>query len=129
MRSVSCSGRWIAENNGPIVVKKTAYTILHAHHDANFDAVLYKKTVMVEVSDELLPYRQLNILGDQLDPVLGQIKKTCVESLSTYHVAVNGVITDLGYSYVGKENTLTCETVADADGGHPQLWIRHQSLR
>jgi hypothetical protein len=125
----STTGRWIAENNGPIVVKKTAYTILHAHHDENFDAVLYKKTVYKADSDELLPYRQLNILGDQLDPVMGQIKKTLIESESTYYIVVNGVITqlkdsdDVAYSYTSKEYTLTAQTVADGDGGHPQIFI------
>ena len=125
----STTGRWIAENNGPIVVKKTAYTILHAHHDENFDAVLYKKTVYQADSSELLPYRQLNVLGDQLDPVMGQIKKTLIESESTYYIVVNGIITqlkdssDVPYSYTAKEYTLTAQTVADGDGGHPQIFI------
>lgn len=125
----STTGKWIAENNGPIVVKKTTYTILHAHHDENFDAVLYKKTVYKAHSDELLPYRQLNVLGDQLDPVMGQIKKTLIESESTYHIVVNGVITqlkgsdDVPYSYWSKEYTLTAQTTADGDGGHPQIFI------
>ena len=125
----STTGRWIAENNGPIVVKQTAYTILHAHHDENFDAVLYKKTVYKADSDELLPYRQLNVLGDQLDPVIGQIKKTLIEYEATYHIVVNGVITqlkdasDVPYSYLAKEYTLTAQTTADGDGGHPQIFI------
>ena len=119
----STTGRWIAENNGPIVVKKTAYTILHAHHDENFDAAFYKKTVYTGDSSELLPYRQLNVLGDQLDPVIGQIKKTLIESESTYYIVVNGVITELGYSYLAKEYTLTAQTTADGDGGHPQIFI------
>ena len=125
----STTGRWIAENNGPIIVKKTAYTILHAHHDENFDAVLYKKTVYKADSDELLPYRQLNILGDQLDPVIGQVKKTLIESESTYYIVVNGIITqlkdsnDIPYSYLAKEYTLTSQTIADGDSGHPQLYI------
>ena len=125
----STTGKWIAENNGPIVVKKTSYTILHAHHDENFDAALYKKTVYTADSSELLPYRQLNVLGDQLDPVIGQIKKTLIESESTYYIVVNGVITQLQdsdgvpYSYLSKEYTLTAQTVADGDGGHPQIFI------
>ena len=119
----STTGRWMAENNGPIVVKKTAYTILHTHHDENFDAALYKKTVYTADSSELLPYKQTNVLGDQFDSVVGQVKKNLVESESTYHIVVNGVITQLDYSYTAKEYTLTSQTVADADGGHPLIYI------
>lgn len=118
----AASGKWIAENNGPIAVRKTVYTILHAHHDQEFDMAFYKKTVFQNYTQELLPYRQARVLGSQSAAINGQLKKTCVISESTYFVAVNGVKTELPYKYTAREYTLTSESVDDSDVGHPIIY-------
>jgi hypothetical protein len=121
------TGRWMAEQNGPITIKQTSYTIFHAHHDENFDAVLYKKTVYKSDSVEMLPYKQRNFYGDQNTTIDGQIKQTKVVVEARYYIAVNGTVTQLSdssgtpYGYTATENYLTSETVTDTDPTHPLL--------
>jgi hypothetical protein len=124
----AATGKWVAEQNGPIVVRKTCYTILHAHHDANFDAVLYKKTVYKGYEQDLLPYRKARVLGSQGQVINGQIKRTMIESEVSYHVAVNGAVTDLidandqPYKHTIKEYTLTAEST-NGSGTNIYTWI------
>ncbi|MCK5608757.1 hypothetical protein KAR91_43165 [Candidatus Pacearchaeota archaeon] len=121
----SLTGKWVMERNGPIVIKRTEYNILHDYHDGVFNAAIYRKTVYVSDDLAYLPYRKSWALGEQAQQVDGQIKRYEVRSLSTYHIVVNGVITDLPYSFTAREYTLTADVVDDADGGHPLInqWI------
>jgi hypothetical protein len=49
------------------------------------------------------------------------MKRYEVRSFSTYHIVVNGVITDLPYSFTSREYTMTADVVDDSDGGHPAI--------
>ena len=93
---------------GPILIRNTRYRIIQAHLDSQFKAVAYSKTVYVTHNDELLPYTALNSsVGDYC-----QVRRTMIQSYTTYHLAVNGVITDLDYSNYKREYRLTIRDVA-----------------
>lgn len=89
------------ERMGPLLIRNTRYRILHAHSDSVFKAVIYSKTKYVSHSDELLDYK-VTIGGDYR-----QVRKTMIRSYTTYHISVNGLITDLGYSNYRREYRLT----------------------
>jgi hypothetical protein len=105
------TGKWVMERNGPIVIKKTEYNILHDYHDSNFNAAIYKKTVYLSDSLEYLPYQRKRTVGDQLKTIYGQIKRYEVRSITTYHIVVNGIISDLPYSFTSREYTLTADSI------------------
>lgn len=91
----------------PIVALRTHYKILHVHHGAKFDAVVYVKSVY-QGNTESWPGYKMAWAGSPLFAELyGRVRENFVTSMNTYHVAVNGVVSDLGYSWTQVERSLT----------------------
>lgn len=94
----------LAEWKGPLLIRQTAYKFLHVHHDSKFHAALYRKTVYVDHSAELLPYtawRDTPILAEC------QVRKTLIRSKTTFHLVVNGIKYDIGHECNNREYRLT----------------------
>jgi hypothetical protein len=93
---------------GPLLIRNTRYRVIHVHADSGFQAVVYSRTKHVSHEDELLPYTiYVGSVGAHC-----QIRRTMIRSYTTYHIAVNGVVTDLGYSNYRREYRLTVRRVA-----------------
>lgn len=93
---------------GPLVVRKTRYRIIHVHAEDGYQAVVYSKTVYDSSEHELLPYTAyVASVGAQC-----QFRKTMIRSRTTYHVAVNGYVTNFGYENYRREYRLTIRKVA-----------------
>jgi hypothetical protein len=95
----------VAENNGPILIRQTAYRILHAHHGDGFNAAVYQKIQYVSNSNSLIPYTWEWDTGSAT--VTGQFRQTEVQWQITYFIAVNGVIHELPYVCNVREYRLT----------------------
>lgn len=88
---------------GPIYIHPVRYRIIQSHQQDGFNAIVYSKTVYVSHASELLDYSTYD-----LDPANRKlIRRTEVVSSTSYHVGVNGAVTDLGYSNVKREYKLT----------------------
>jgi hypothetical protein len=115
-------GRKIVEAYGPLLVRQQSYKILHAYHDATFDACVYEKVVLASTSSDLLPY-----LAYRQDPIFAdcQIRRTLMLSTTTYHIVVNGVATDLPYVCSNREYRLTALSTPYAGPALPVVMAIH----
>ena len=103
---------------GPLLIRNTRHRIIQAYSEQGFNVVLYSKTTYDSHTESLIPYKiYVSSVGDYC-----QVKKTMIRSLTTYHVAVNGVITDLGYSNYRREYRLTVPRVAYAGPSIPAVY-------
>jgi hypothetical protein len=95
----------VAEENGPALIRQTAYRILHAHHDSKFDAAVYQKITYLDNSNSLLSYKWERTIGGST--VYGQFRKTLVRWNVEYFVVVNGVVHALPYECLMREYRLS----------------------
>jgi hypothetical protein len=102
---------------GPIIVHPVRYRIIQAHQQDGFNAVVYSKTVVESYTSEKIDYSTTN----PVPALRNQIRKTMILSKTTYHVSVNGVITDLGYSNRKREYKLTITPDAPVLPYPPQI--------
>ena len=86
----------------PIYILPVTYKILHAHHDANFDVCIYRKTVYKSYEQAWQsyyanrdPYQYPGFGGGSAQPY--QFRKTTIDSVTTYWIVVNGVISQITY--------------------------------
>jgi len=94
----------VAEYMGPLLIRQTGFKIIHAFHNDRFNVCLYRKTVYIDNSNELLPYTAYRSAPINADC---QIRKTLIKSVTTFHIVVNGIVYDLGYSCHNREYRLT----------------------
>lgn len=91
--------------SGEIIIRPINYSILHAFHNKQFDVVVYKKIVYTSHEYDHLAscyvHRGLPVDGDR------NVARTLIKSQVTHHIYVNGVITDLPYSYTLREYMFT----------------------
>jgi len=100
----------------PIVAFRTHFNILHVHHGAKFDAVVYIKTTYVSSSERFTEH-YTGWLGSPLyvDPT-ARIRETLVLSRNRYRACVNGVVYDLGHAFYQVERKLTVAPVTPVGG-------------
>lgn len=109
----------VPEANGPLVIRQTAYKILHAYHAQGFDACVFEKCVYQSHESDLMPYTFER--GDNINDFC-QVRRTMIVSLTTYHVAVNGIVTDLPYTCTNREYRFTVLSTPYAGPPLPQIF-------
>jgi len=97
-------------------IRKTNYRIVHAHHDENFNFVLYRKETFLERKDVPI-YRELPGGSENLLRATAIQIKANVE----YKAWINGKITTLPYSCIIREYILYKQ--AAAWWMHPYPWF------
>ena len=102
---------------GPIHIHPVRYRIIQAHQQDGFNAVVYSKTAYVSHVSELIDFSTANAI----QALRKLIRKTTVVSETTYHVGVNGRVTDLGYSNTKREYKLTVSPDAPVGPPPPQI--------
>lgn len=91
----------------PIVAFRTHYKILHVHHGAKFDAVVYVKTEYQATSESFTGHKTAWAGSPLFGGANGRIRENMVYSKNTYFACVNGVVYDLGHSFYQVERQLT----------------------
>ena len=91
----------------PIVAWRTNYKILHVHHGAKFDAVVYVKTVYQGTGESFTGHKAPWSGSPLFAQTHGRIRENMIYALNTYHVCVNGVDYDLGHSFYQVERQMT----------------------
>jgi len=100
----------------PIYIRQVNYRILHAHHDANFDVCIYRKTVYQSNENVLLPYYYVREAWDSIEGRYYyadyQLRQTTIDSITTYWIVVNGKVSQImngntPYQSVNHENQMT----------------------
>ena len=93
------------ETNGPIVVRKTNYQIIHTHHDDKFNVALYKKITYQDYTWTLIDDCYVQIGA----PINGprQVRRTRLKMKVEHFIVVNGTVTSLEREAIIYENVLT----------------------
>jgi len=107
----------LSDTYGPVVIHPVRYRVIQAHQQDGFNAVVYSKTSYVSHTSDAIDFSTFN----PVQALRNLFRKTSVVSLTTYHVSVNGTITDLGYSNTRREYKLTITPDAPTDPFTPQV--------